>query len=54
MERNNKDLSILILERLIDNNLVSCDPSGEYSDTEWEIQDTILDVLDEFLKSNSR
>lgn len=54
MERNNKDLSILILERLIDNGLIPCDPSGEYSDTEWEIQDTIFDVLEEFLKSNSR
>lgn len=54
MERNNLDLSVLILERLIDKELVPCDPSGEYSDTEWEIQDTILDVLNDFLPSNNK
>ena len=54
MERNNLDLSVLILERLIDKELVPCDPSGEYSDTEWEIQDTILEVLNDFLPSNNK
>jgi hypothetical protein len=51
-ERNNLDLSVLILEKLIDLELIPCDPSGEYSDTEWEIQDTIREILDTYLPNN--
>ena len=53
MKRTNQDLAVLILETLIDKNLIPCNSLDEYSDTEWEIQDTILDVLNKYLPTNN-
>jgi hypothetical protein len=54
MERTNKDLAVLVLEVLIDRGLVPVESELEYSDLEWEIQDTILEVLNKYLPSNNK
>jgi hypothetical protein len=53
MGRDNHDLAILILEKLVEEGFVP-DCTDTDDETEWEVQDIIEEVLDRYLLTNKR
>lgn len=53
MIKDNRDLAILILDRLVEEGLVP-DCTDTDDETEWEVQDIIEEVLDKYLFTNKK
>ena len=58
MIRDNRDLAILIVNKLVEEGLIPDCTDRNYADPdyeiEWEVQDIIEDVLDKYLFTNKK
>ena len=53
MVRDNRNLAILILDKLVEEGLIP-DCIDTDNETEWEVQDIIEEVLDKYLFTNKK